>query len=462
MEQVREALKAVLEQTRFDFEYREYGGFSLADGSRRGRVRAVNANDLREVYEREVEGRNVRVSIRQHAPEKLLLGLLEALREELEPFVDRGTGRIGHAFAIEGGSAVQTTRAEGGLVHFEYQSELRDFGSALVQAGAVMGVPSAIDAVEGWCEGQPVEAQMVTVLTGPFLSDAVTLQRGVELAPLALSTAELPQLPMFQGDDASHYLGLTLVRLGLGTSPALFRPHGDNEDETAVQSRSDHGINLELVRDALSLVTNRHVALSRVWLEYPGARGFRVSGTTSTIGTDRPKPRPWKSMTSGAGRTVIALQDDATRDLLDPSEVDSTISALQSANRKLRIAVDRWRRSMVEDAKLEDQYIDLRVALEAMYLKDFMNEHSQEMRFRLALFGAWHLGATFQERRSIRKALRLAYDTASKAVHEGELSASMKPTLSPAQDLCRRGILELLREGPPNDWGDLVLGADLG
>ena len=36
-------------------------------------------------------------------------------------------------------------------------------------------------------------------------------------------------------------------------------------------------------------------------------------------------------------------------------------------------------------------YIDLRIALESLYLRDFANEHSQEMRFRLALFGAWHL-----------------------------------------------------------------------
>ena len=65
------------------------------------------------------------------------------------------------------------------------------------------------------------------------------------------------------------------------------------------------------------------------------------------------------------------------------------------------------------------------------------------------------------ERRFIRGALRDAYDTASKAVHEGELPKAMKPTLSTAQDLCRRGILKLLREGPPDDWGDLLLGAEL-
>ena len=84
-------------------------------------------------------------------------------------------------------------------------------------------------------------------------------------------------MPMFQGDRARDYLGLTLVRLALRASPAVFRPSTDGNGRT-VRSRSVRGVNLELVRDALSLSTNRHVALSRVWLEYPvhGAFAYRV------------------------------------------------------------------------------------------------------------------------------------------------------------------------------------------
>ena len=460
MDHVIKALNAILEETHFDFEYREYARYSPADGSRRGTLRDATANELREVFRREVEGRNVQVSIRQHAPQELMSGLLEVLRGELELFIDAGTGRIGHTFPIEGGSDVQTTRADGRLFRFEYHSELRDFAGALVQAAAVMGVQSVTAAIAGWCQGQPVEIRMATVVSGLHLSETVALRGDIEVVPLRLSTAELPRLPMFQGDKASDYLGLTLVRLAVRATPAVFRPNAEGKVGT-VRSRSARGVNLELLRDALSLVANRSVALSRMWLEYPGTWGFCLSGPTSTIGTDRPKPREWKELKSGAGPTVIKLHDDATADSVDPREVDSTVDALLGANRKLIIAVDRWRRSIAEDAKLEDRYIDLRIALEAIYLQDFINEHSQEMRFRLALFGAWHLAADLEERRSIRRTLRDAYDTASKAVHEGELPKALKPTLSTAQDLCRRGILKLLQEGPPDDWGDLVLGAEL-
>ena len=88
---------------------------------------------------------------------------------------------------------------------------------------------------------------------------------------------------------------------------------------------------------------------------------------------------------------------------------------------KLRTAAHWWRRSRIRGASHEDAYIDLRIALEALYLNDFGGEHSQEMRFRLALFGAWHLADGPDGRRSVRKTLRDAYDDASTAVHLGEI-----------------------------------------
>ena len=159
------------------------------------------------------------------------------------------------------------------------------------------------------------------------------------------------------------------------------------------------------------------------------------------------------------GGARITLSDDVLPQHLDEGKLGRTIEALRGADRKVDIAVKRWRRSMQHEARLEDAYIDLRIALESLYLRDFANEHSQEMRFRLALFGAWHLAEDLDERRSIRKTLRNAYDTASKAVHSGELPDKEFKHLRDARNLCRRGILKLLLKRPPKDWGDLILGA---
>ena len=129
----------------------------------------------------------------------------------------------------------------------------------------------------------------------------------------------------------------------------------------------------------------------------------------------------WKSqrIDLSTGEVKIERTDGASIASLDSGEILQTIEAMQGGSGNLRIAIDRWKRSKRRNTPLEDRLIDLRIALETLYLKDFVNERSGEMRFRLSLFGAWHLGATLEDRRDIRKTLRDAYGRASGAVHTG-------------------------------------------
>ena len=89
--------------------------------------------------------------------------------------------------------------------------------------------------------------------------------------------------------------------------------------------------------------------------------------------------------------------------------------------------------------------------------------HYLEMSFRVAHFGAWHLGSNFEARREIRNKLKRAYGQASRAVHDGQVQSTEdnRQLLLQTQELCRRGILKLLQEGEPKDWGDIVLGSGL-
>ena len=163
---------------------------------------------------------------------------------------------------------------------------------------------------------------------------------------------------------------------------------------------------------------------------------------------------------------VTTLEFEYDQRMLDLSETQlaRTLAALKTLkdSHKTRIAVSRWVKSKDSGEHLVDRFIDLRIALECLYVQDFLDaKQTQEIRFKLSLFGAWHLGTDFEERKCIRKKLRLVYDAASKAVHSGDLEYfENQKLLSTAQDLCRRGILKLLREGSPLDWGDLILGIE--
>lgn len=346
---------------------------------------------------------------------------------------------------------------------------MREFALALVRAAAVMGVKDAVALLVGWKGGEPVALRMCTALSGLPLAASLTPRQGIRIVPLALSTAELPRLPTRRDTAPNDYLGLSLLSAQLSASPALFRPDPDTQ-EASVRSHSVDDVNFDLVCEALSLLASDHVSTGFVWHEYPDAAPFclRAEDTWGPAGDNRLRLRGKKEATHDlrTGVWTITPSEDAQPLCLDEEVLSRIIEALRHADEKLRIAVGRWRRSKRPESRLEDSYIDLRIALEALYLKDFDDERSQEMRFRLPLFGAWHLAENLEERRSIRKTLRAAYDMASKVVHGGEVVKGSgsgpyweaRAELDRAQDLCRRGILKLLLEGPPRDWTDLVLG----
>ena len=72
-----------------------------------------------------------------------------------------------------------------------------------------------------------------------------------------------------------------------------------------------------------------------------------------------------------------------------------------------------------------------------------------ELRFRVALSGARHLGSDPHDRETIFRTLRTAYDQASQAVHGNTFAedAANRKLLTDAQDICRRAIIQSLREG---------------
>ena len=446
---LKEVLTAVLSEVNFDIEYGQRPPSHVEC-----RLEAA----LRETcFRPEEQAINRRVRVK--APEALMAQLVAALRLALEDVIDPETDKIGHAFPTETSNRSRLIARPDGLYNIEFISSLTDFASAVIQASAIIGVEKTISLLEDWGRGASVRIHMSTVLNNLFLSAPLSPRDDVHVVPLPLTTTQLPRVPITGSVAAKDYLGLTLLKLEISASPALFRPNSD--ERATVESRSADGLNLDVLCEALSLQTNRYVSRTHLWHDHQDAAAFRLAIPDSwSQGGDRMERIPWKreSHDYRTGAVTVLPHDHVFPVRLEQCQLCDTLEALRRADKKLRIAAERWRRSKRRHARLEDAYIDLRIALESLYLKDFVNEQSGEMRFRLSLMGAWHLSADLDERRSTRKILRDAYDTASKAVHLGEVPREAQANLSAAQDLCRRGILRLLRNGPPRNWGDVVLG----
>ncbi len=119
-------------------------------------------------------------------------------------------------------------------------------------------------------------------------------------------------------------------------------------------------------------------------------------------------------------------------------------------------AVRRWIKSKSSESPFSDQLIDLRIALEALYLDNRMGE----FRFRLASHGAWYISENTEERKTNFRTLLQVYDLASSAVHGRNVAATEKNNtlLKDAHTLCWKGIMKRLREQEAPNWNDVIMG----
>lgn len=110
---------------------------------------------------------------------------------------------------------------------------------------------------------------------------------------------------------------------------------------------------------------------------------------------------------------------------------------------------------------LEEAAIDLRLALESLYLPEI---EQGELKYRLALRAALFGADRVDERQVIRKDVKDAYDLGSNAVHTGQfgkniLKAVENPgrTLERVAEVVRRTILRHI-DNPNQDWAAIEIG----
>ena len=407
--------------------------------------------------------------------DRALLELERHVRFLLQDYVDPETDRIGHAFPTGGNEESYSGHPiidDDSILNIRsWSSPVASFTKALVKGASVVGTKTVVCQLLGWLEGdEPVKYRTAAILNGVAFTEPLASLEGVHIEPLPLSSDELPvHLPQLSGMSADDYMGRTVLYIDYEASPALFRPGASSLVET-FKVRNVADVGFDIACEAMSLESDTCVETGFYWCHYEGLPGLTEARDGNSWSFDGKRYESWHLTTRGnlidrySEGVGTLLPDGSSGPLPAEERLIDTLRAIKAlgAGHPVRTSISRWMKSKGSRNVLVDSFIDLRIALETLYLQDFLNETtSQEMRFRLPLFGAWHLGSKFEDRQNIRKQLRDSYDTASVAVHGGSISHVQKEELlSTGQGLCRRGIYKMLNEGPPDDWGDLILGAE--
>jgi hypothetical protein len=177
------------------------------------------------------------------------------------------------------------------------------------------------------------------------------------------------------------------------------------------------------------------------WLDHPALpyEGFGGIGGTGTF--DGPPQR----------------RGDATP--VDPTVAEQMFSKLKSlgsaARSPVELATDRLRSSRTHPLPA-DTALDLGIASEIILLHDV---ERSELRYRLAIRGAYLLGTDVTERHKKFAMFRSLYDARSKAAHTGTLSAELQARLPEFDEICTAAIRAIIdRQQFPN-WNELTLGS---
>ena len=299
------------------------------------------------------------------------------------------------------------------------------------------------------------------------IHESLQLVNGIRMHNLPLSSREFPNsMPDVDASVVHHLLGKTVIEISGDTTPSFFRPSMTDADTYAVQSRVALGdISLQLVIVALSLVSNCRVDCALLWSDQCEARALDDGGMSLLV---RLEPR--KRLYSGSVCTIRRQETEVAETYESPTPTPNLIAddaqrpwdlvpeliRRMAEDERFKVAVNRWMEAVSHDSRSMDRLIDLRIALEALYI----DSERGELSFRLALTAARHLGADIDERRAIQRSLREFYTLTSRAVH-GVAISRLKDTnvalIEQATKLCRDGILKIVETKDRRNWGDLLL-----
>ena len=360
--------------------------------------------------------------------------ILPLFRILLDKFVDSKTDRIGNGLVRIFGGRPEPT--------------LSEYVQIIVRASATLGGERTAELLIGWVQGEPVRFREISVLNGITVARPLTLHKGLQIYQLPRSLNELiPHLPAMSLDihDQSTMLGRVALSIEYEDGPALYHPSiGDIESKKLNYNQTQEQINnfsFDSLYEAMSLACNGCVQWRYCWRDFGDVKEFlNLHGGISW--KDEPEIRHPTKFTQNHLECAI--------------KIHKFLSAKVPSTPNLETAIKRWIKSKASNSPIEDRLIDLRIALESLYL----DTNEGELRFRLACYGAWHIGKSATERKKIFQTLMETYKLASKAVHRGKLSTKDKTgnLLETSQDFCREGILKRLEEETKPEWNDVIMG----
>lgn len=384
---------------------------------------------------------------RVEAPEAHFTTLRNALTRFLGPFYDSDKDVVGSGVSY----VITAARSRRDLDHF---------ANDMVLAAAVLEPSQVAQYLDEWARGTPIQTTHIMVLRGLRLEqESLPLSEGVRLA----------RTPNNMTDLIRHFgPPATMVSPGMdmATAFALDGPAWSMLNATALCIDANHGpvfhtpgttegglpdrkfqtdLNPDAIVDGLALACDSPVAAIYRWKHidqglhaFRGTGGFGVGHGSSDATANAHTPHGPAVATPDNVGVARSIAERLTRD--------------EGVTSETRLAIRRWKHSGAT-WDVADQFIELRIALEALYA-----DGNHEATFKVASRCARHLRAPGDGRRKLYDEVKRFYNRASAFAHGSATNGKKtdKTLVEKARSTCRDGIIKVLDE--PVDLTGLSLG----
>ncbi|MCY4515488.1 MAG: HEPN domain-containing protein [Candidatus Tectomicrobia bacterium] len=372
--------------------------------------------------------------------------LTDALRLMLKPFIT----------SLDGKELVHTKI---GLVAagFGGPTELDRFARQVLTSAVLIGPARTVKLLREWANGEPVRYTRFTVLSGFRIEgdqpkfpveDGLTIQSlpSSQDQLLALGAPEMwvgspiPFSPLPLGGPQIYGSPAMVTEMALGP---LFSQAQEVPLENKSVASGPFGLN-DPSFHALSLACNSPVSPSCGWSRIP-------VDVQSFVPWARFAPN--RVVLSGGDHTIFAPSPTLTHDSLGEAIELCHKLVEHGLGNNARTALARWTKSM--QGQFADRFIDLRIALEALYAPD---GGSGEISYRVQTRCARHMAHSFDDRMAIAKEVKRFYNTASRFAH-GSMSVTDGSTPEPkheqqlerARAICRYALTKIIEQNKGRD-----------
>lgn len=301
----------------------------------------------------------------------------------------------------------------------------------LIDRAHKVGIPQATLELDGFIGANEVDAYAVVLLGSVLVEKEYTFCNGVKL----IGSGSIPNSyvrNMIKGDLFS------------------LMPHKESMDSALIKSYKQN-IHVDIHEKDLNTQIDRELSETRMCLSLARPVGQGVHAICNTYLTDDDVPMNrkiyWFSKTpkpAPMSNPMIEIEMKKADDLLEKYR-----ALPLSYKKKLEIPIE-WLNGFSSGAGLVDRAICLRVCLEAAFLAPSTKSKQKRVSLRA---GALLRGEETDERKVI-VAVKEAYDSTSRAVHEGVLPNDCSGVLKDAAEIARKAIVKFIYDGEI-DWGKL-------